>query len=326
MNADTDPIGGVSCVRAPPVLNVAAACPGMLRLTALVDLAPILIQVLILAFGLCTPTARAEQVIRFAPLPLEDPKIVHEQFGGLVDYLQEQTGVEIRWVALRDNAEIVRQFRASAIDLAYLGPLPYVILARDHPAARPLCCFRDADGETAYTCSLIMVADSGLSLERLKGVRFGLTQPYSTCGYLASSQMLATAGLSLTGDGNSFSYAGNHSAAALGVAQGKYDVAGVKTSIAGRYRHLGLDVIATSPPYPGFSLVANAATLDEPTIERLQEVVLRLDRTRHPELAGRMQAWGEQIRNGTVPHGHCDFSGVAAALTGLPWPIPEGSP
>lgn len=305
---------------APPGDTVTTSCQRAPLLTALLDLA------LALALHLCAPTAQAGQVVRFAPLPLEEPKIVHEQFEGLVNYLQEQTGFEIRWVPLSDNAEIVRQFRAGAIDLAYLGPLPYVILARDHPAARPLCCFRDADGETAYTCSLIAVGESGLSLERLKGVRFGLTQPYSTCGYLASSQMLAAAGLSLTGDGNSYSYAGNHSAAALGVAQGKYEVAGVKTSIAGRYRHLGLDVIATSPSYPGFPLVANAATLDEPTLERLQEVVLRLDRARHPELAGRMKTWGEQIRNGTVPHGHCDFSGVAAALANLPWPIPEVSP
>jgi phosphate/phosphite/phosphonate ABC transporter binding protein len=309
-------------MRTPPVLKRPRSCPSTLHQTALLDLA----LVLALALGLGTSAAQAGQVVRFAPLPLEDPRIVHEQFRGLVDFLQEQTGMEIRWVPLNDNAEIVRQFREGAIDLAYLGPLPYVMLARDDPAARALSCFRDADGETAYTCSLVANADSGLSLERLKGVRFGLTQPYSTCGYLASSQMLAAAGLTLTGDGNSFSYAGSHSAAALGVVQGKYDVAGVKTSIAGRYRHLGLDVIATSPSYPGFTLVANAATLDGPTIDRLQETVLRLDTARHPELAGRMRTWGEQIRNGTVPHSRCDFAGVAAALANLPWPIPEASP
>lgn len=310
---------------APPALRLPRWCPPTTpHLTALLGLG----LVLSLAVGLCTPAARAGQVVRFAPLPIEDPAIVHEQFRGLVDFLQEQTGLDIRWVPLSDNAEIVRQFRDGAIDLAYLGPLPYVILARDDPTARPLACFRDADGdgETGYTCSLIAIADSGLSLERLKGVRFGLTQPYSTCGYLASSQMLAAAGLTLTGDGNSFSYAGNHSAAALGVVRGKYDVAGVKTSIAGRYRHLGLDVIATSPSYPGFTLVANGATLDEPTIDRLQETVLRLDTARHPELAGRMRTWGEQIRNGAVPHDRCDFSGVAAALAKLPWPIPEANP
>jgi phosphonate transport system substrate-binding protein len=287
------------------------------------------------AFGACLalvlavltgPGAQAAQVIRFAPLPLENRKIVHEQFQGLADYLEEAAGVEIEWVRLSDYEEIVAAFRAGQVDLAYLGPLPYLILSRDCPQARPLGCFRDADGAAAYTCSLVVFGDSGLTLEGLKGVSFGLTQPYSTCGYLASSEMLATVGLTLGGDGNRFSYAGSHSEAALGVARGKYDVAGIKTSIAARYSHLNLNVIATSSPYPGFNLVANAATLDPGTLDRLQQALLRLDPATHPDLAERMKTWGEQIRNGTVPAEQCDYSGVAAALERLPWPIPAGGP
>jgi len=279
-----------------------------------------------LLLGLVAPVTQAEQVIRFAPLPEEDTKIVHEQFQGLADYLQEETGLSIRWVRLRDYADIVEQFRAGDIDLAYLGPLPYVILARDHAPTRPLCCFRDADGAAAYTCSLVVYGGSGLTLDRLKGVRFGLTQPYSTCGYLAASRMLATVGLSLTGDGNSFRYAGSHSEAALGVVQGRYDVAGIKTAIAGRYQHMDLDVIATSPAYPGFNLVANAATLDAATIERLQTALLRLDPKARPGLAERMKGWGNPVRHGTVPPNECDYSGVAGDLADLPWPIPAGRP
>lgn len=268
--------------------------------------------------------AEAQQPIRFAPLPLENLKIIHEQFQGLADYLEEATGLEIQWVRLSDYADILDQFRAGNIDLAYLGPLPYVILARDHGPTRPLCCFRDTDGAATYTCSLIVFGGSGLTLDKLKGVRFGLTQPYWTCGYLATSLMLGDVGLSLTADGNRFSYAGSHTEAALGVAQGRYDVAGIKTAIAGRYQHLDLDVIATSPPFPGFNLVANAATLDEATIQRLQEALLRLDPKTHPELAERMKNWGDPVRNGTVPPGECDYSGVAASLAKLPWPIPMG--
>lgn len=282
---------------------------------------------LLLALAAIVPlAAEAQKPIRFAPLPLENLKIIHEQFQGLADYLHEATGLEIQWVRFSDYADIIDGFRAGEVDLAYLGPLPYVILARDHPATRPLCCFRDADGSAAYTCSLVAFADSGLSLETLRGVRFGLTQPYSTCGYLATSHMLVEAGLSLTADGNRFSYAGSHSEAALGVVQGRYDVAGIKTAIAGRYSHLGLDVIATSPAYPGFNLVANAATLDQATIDRLQEALLRLDPIAHPELAARMEGWGDQIHHGTVPPDQCDYSGVAAALADLPWPIPRGVP
>ena len=268
----------------------------------------------------------AGRTIRFAPLPLEDPRIVHEQFAGLVDDIQEQTGFEIRWVHLASNEASVHPFRDGGTDLTGLGPLPLVILTRDHPATRPLCCFRDTDGATSYTCSLIALAERGLSVERLKGVRFGLTQPDSTCGDLAASQMLASVGLSLTGDGNSVRSAGNHSQAALGVVQGRYDVAGVKTSIAARYRHLGLEVIATSPNDPASPLAANAATLDAPTIARLQEVVLRLDPALHPEPAARMQTWGDPIRKGTLPHDPRDFSAAAQALAELPWPIPGAGP
>ena len=284
-----------------------------------------LVLALVLA-GLTGPAAQAAQVIRFAPLPLESHKIVQEQFQGLADYLEATAGVEIEWVRFTDNASIVAAFCAGRVDLAYLGPMPYVILSRDCPQARPLACFRDADGAAAYTCSLVVFGDSGLTLEGLKGVSFGLTQPYSTCGYLASSEMLATVGLTLGGDGNRFSYAGSHSEAALGVARGKYDVAGIKASIAARYSHLNLNVIATSSPYPGFNLVANAATLDPGTLDRLQQALLRLDPAAHPDLAERMKTWGDQIRNGTVPAEQCDYSGVAAALERLPWPIPAGGP
>jgi phosphonate transport system substrate-binding protein len=276
--------------------------------------------------GLTGPAAQAAQVVRFAPLPLENHKIVQEQFQGLTDYLEETAGVEIEWVRFTDNASIVAAFCAGQVDLAYLGPMPYVILSRDCPQARPLTCFRDADGAAACTCSLVVFGDSGLTLEGLKGVSFGLTQPYSTCGYLASSEMLATVGLTLEGDRNRFSYAGSHSEAALGVVRGKYDVAGIKTSIAARYSHLNLNVIATSSPYPGFSVVANAATLDPVTLDRLQQALLRLDPVAHPDRAEHMKTWGDQIRNGTVPAEQCDYSGVAAALERLPWPIPTGEP
>jgi phosphonate transport system substrate-binding protein len=275
---------------------------------------------------LAGPNAQAAQVVRFAPLPLEQRKIVQEQFQGLADYLEEAAGVEIEWVHLNGYEEILAAFCAGKVDLAYLGPLPYLILSRDCPQARPLGCFRDAEGAAAYTCSLVVFGDSGLTLGGLKGVRFGLTQPYSTCGYLASSEMLASVGLTLGGDGNRFSYAGSHSEAALGVARGQYDVAGIKTSIAARYRHLNLDVIATSAPYPGFNLVANAATLAPGTLDRLQQAVLRLDPAAHPEPSERMQTWGDPIRHGTVPAEQCDYSGVAAALGRLPWPIPAGGP
>ena len=277
---------------------------------------------LLLLLALTAGTAQAGQTVRFAPLPMEDEQIVHEQFHGLASYLEEATGLTLRWSYHSDNLEIVERFKAGQIDLAYLGPLPHVVLAREYAAAESLGCFRDEDGEASYTCSLLAAGDSDLTLERLRGVRIGLTQPYSTCGYLAVAQMLKGAGIALEGDGNTYLYAGSHSNAALGLARREFDVVGVKTSIGKRYLHLDLKVIATGDPYPGFALVANTATLDATTLAALRKAVLGLHPGDSPALAERMRGWPEHIRNGVVPPAQCDYRGVAAALRSLPWPIP----
>ncbi len=280
-------------------------------------------DVTLLLYGsLFAVIAQADQTIRFAPLPLEDIKIIHEQFRGLSDYLQETTGYTLEWIHLSDYADIIDRFKANEIDLAYLGPLPYVILKRDYPAAESIGCFKDEEGQTNYTCSLITWGENNLAAESITNATIGLTQPYSTCGYLSVSQMLAEAGRKLDGDGNSFSYAGSHSAAALGVARGEYDVAGVKTTIAKRYEHLNTKIIATSRPYPGFALVANKNTLNKETFNRLKAALLKLNLQNNPELQERITSWGKQIRNGIAPPQECDYKNVSDALHGLPWPIP----
>jgi phosphonate transport system substrate-binding protein len=280
----------------------------------------------LLCFAVCAlPVARGE-TIRFAPLPLEDRRIIHEQFSGLAEHLSQSTGAAVEWVFFDDYAEILRAFRDGKVDLAYLGPLPFVVLRRIASAAEPLACFRDADGAASYTCSLVTFGGSGVQLDNVRGRHIGLTQPYSTCGYLAVSELLGSAGRALDRDGNRFSYAGSHSKAALGVVRGAYDLAGVKTAIARRYEHLNLDCIAESRPYPGFTLSANTATLSDETLAKLRLAARALDPTRNPDAAEITAAWAPQIRNGTVAPELCDYDGIAAALEKLPWPIPGAEP
>jgi phosphonate transport system substrate-binding protein len=257
-------------------------------------------------------------VIRFAPLPLEDRKIMHEQFQGMVDYLRAETGLSIEMVYLSDYADIIEHFRHNQIDLAYLGPLPYVILKKQFSAAEPLVCFRDVSGAASYSCSLVAYGDSDLKIDSLKGKHFGLTQPYSTCGYLAVSEILGQAGRSLERDGNSYQYAGSHSKAALGVAQGEFDVAGVKTAIAKRYLHLDLHIIGESRRYPGFTLVANSNKLNPASQAKLKQALLALQPISHPQDRVRVSTWGAHLRQGAVEPSQCDYQAVAEALQRAP--------
>lgn len=276
---------------------------------------------LLLAALATGPRAEAPP-IRFAPLPLEDGGVIHEQFLGLTDYLSEALGRRIQWVSFEDYARLIAAFAAGEVDLTYLGPLPLVILTREDSGAEPLGCFRDADGAASYTCALVAFGGDGITAARLENRTIGLTQPYSTCGYLAVSEMLAGLGTGLDRDGNRFDYAGSHSKAALGVVEGRYELAGVKTAIAHRYAHLDLRILAESRPYPGFALVANSHTLDAETRTGLRTALLRLDPSADPRLAERMRGWGKALSQGTIPAADCDYARVSEALTRLPWPIP----
>ncbi len=261
-------------------------------------------------------------VIRFAPLIQENQSIAIEQFKDFAEYLSQALSVQIEWVFLTDYAAVLKAFQQGKIDLAYLGPLPYVLLKRNYTAAQPLACVVDTDGMATLRCALVSFnGEPPATVRDIVNMRIALTQPYSTCGYLNAAQLLAAAGRDLNGDGNRFDYVGSHSLAALGVVAGDYAVASIKMSIAQRYAHLNLKILAISPPYPGFSLVVNTATVNQPLQTVLQQVLLSLTPSNKPEL----MHWGLPLRYGLVPPEQCgDYTQIDDALKLISWPLPSG--
>jgi phosphonate transport system substrate-binding protein len=249
---------------------------------------------------------------------MEGKKILQERFFGLVAYMSEALDRDIEVVDFLDYGDLLKAFHEDRVDLAFLGPLPYSLLSRVDQGVEPVACFREPGGSSSYTCSLVVSGEKPVDLANAKELHIGLTQPYSTCGYLAVSLMLKQAGRSLEEEGIRYSYAGNHTAAALGVARGEYDLAGVKTVIAERYRHLDLQVIAESPAFPGFGLYANRRELSQQTIHRLREAMLMLDPSASEKAVGQMQQWGVSLLHGTSQPSHCDDASLKGALKGLP--------
>ncbi|MDI6749065.1 MAG: PhnD/SsuA/transferrin family substrate-binding protein [Rhodocyclaceae bacterium] len=266
----------------------------------------IILAVLFLAAGV-----RAEEW-RFAPLPMENPETVVAAWKPLLDYLAEKLGVTIRIDYSTSYAELLDKFAAGKLDLAYLGPLPYVELKKRLGAAEPLVHFKEKNGESFYTCALVTNADSGLRIERLVGKRIALTQPLSTCGYLATDGMLREKGSSL--DKNRYRYLDKHDAVALAVSRGEYDAGGVKTAIARKYAHLGVVVLAESRPFPGFALVAHAGRIDPARRAQLVKLLSEVD----PAIR---QSWGEPIRHGAIAARDGDYDAVRRYLPAQP--IPE---
>jgi phosphonate transport system substrate-binding protein len=190
--------------------------------------------------------------------------------------------------------------------MAYLGPLPYVLLKQRHDFVEPLVFFNEPDGEPFYSCAIVAWNPLGVSLERISSRRaFALTSPLSTCGVLSVEAMLTRSNQSLREHTSKF--LGKHDAVALSVVRGEFDYGGVKESIGRAYAHLGLEVIALTPPLPGFALVVNTQKLSQAKQNTLKKALLGASKEA-------MKQWGGSISHGTIEAHDEDYQRVRGLL------------
>lgn len=250
----------------------------------------------------------AQPPLRFAPLPMVSDEAMRQEYLAPLRHLEGKLGRNLELVHTRDYQALIERFRRNEIDLAILGPLPYVMLSQDYTDAVPLVRFLEADGRDRYTCALVVFGHSPLRPADLAGKRLALPDPLSTCGDVGMGAILATAGVSL--DKTQRSYLDRHDAVALAVILDQADAGGLKTSIARKYASLGLKILLESPPYPGFVLVANRQTVDEATQEQLRRILLGLQPAKNPADALLMRNWGVTMRFGAVPVEDDDYASL----------------
>jgi phosphonate transport system substrate-binding protein len=253
-------------------------------------------------FWLCalSPVCAAG-TIRFAPLPMASLEHMTREYLPFLDYLEKQTGQTFELAYHASYETLLDALSAGQVDLAYLGPLPYVALTERSHNMQPVVQFLDAQGESNYTCALVHFADQPLTLihpDRIQ--RFALTQPLSTCGYLMVEAYLQAQGESLENEQHEYTYVGSHEDVALKVILGRYDVGGLKTQIAQRYHHLGLRVIDETSPMPGFVLVANTDTLDTAITDQIRMALLELKPLENPSDAEVVRGWSANLKYGSI--------------------------
>lgn len=261
----------------------------------------ILRAVLLLLFSSLVPVPASAETLTFSPMLVEKPETVANQWRPVLDHLEKTLGADIRIVFQPDHAKIVEKFRRGEIDLAYLGPLPYLELKKTFPAAEPVAHIREADGRAKYTCAIVALAERRFAIAALRDKTIALTQPLSTCGYLGTDGILRQAGSGL--EYNRYRYLGSHENVALAVARGDYDAGGLKTVVGQRYEHLGVRVIAESEALPSFALIANARKLSPARIERIRKALV--------SVAPAMRAgWGGALQHGFESASDRDYDGM----------------
>ena len=256
------------------------------------------------------PIMAQARTLVFAPLPMESRETVLKQFMPLARYLEERLGCTIVFDYSENYAQILEKFELGRLDLAYLGPLPYVSLRARDKMATPLVHFREASGDPLYTCAIVALADRRLDLSRLENRRVALTQPLSTCGFLSTNGLLRGHGSRL--ERNLYRYVKKHDEVAKAVVRGEFELGGLKTAIGRKYAHLGLSILAETPPLPSFALVGNSGSLSREEQDAIREILVGLDPLgRDREM---LSIWGENIRHGAVPAKDEDYEPVRVLL------------
>lgn len=247
------------------------------------------------------------QTYVFAPLPMEEPEAVIRQYKPFLAHLERETGLHFQIAYSKDYAELLRKFRDGEVDIAYLGPLPYVELKAAYPAAEPVVHFLERSGKAKFTCALFTAGEDNPKAKSGKA-RVALTQPLSTCGYLAADALLALQHNDI--ELLRYRYIGKHDEAVLSVARGDFEWGAAKTSIVRRYENLGIRIVRETAELPSFSLVANSKRMPQQHLDAIRKALLNLRPLASPADASYTTTWGENVRYGALPATDADFDPV----------------
>lgn len=216
-------------------------------------------------------SANDTSTINFAPLPTKKADKNIKDFLSMNSYLEDKLSLKFNYIYKKDYSDILQGFKNQTIDLAYLGPLPLLLLNKQYQHAEPIVAFKSKNGSSKYRCVLAKFKkDTFIKDWRIK---VALTQPLSTCGFLMTSKLLKEQ-YNVDLNEQQYHYTMSHTNALLAVMKGEFLLAGAKDSIAEKFKSLGMEIIAQSELLPGFSLVANKKTLSAKQINAIRDSLL----------------------------------------------------
>lgn len=186
-------------------------------------------------FGLSLPVfvhAAADpdpQTLKVALLPDENASTIIKNNQGLKDYLEAQLGKKVELIVTTDYSSMIEAMRHGRLDLAYFGPLSYV-LARQKSEIEPFAALK-VKGSTTYQSVVIANISSGVNaIGDIKGKNMAYGDKVSTSSHLIPKSVLAEQGLDAGRDYKEH-FVGSHDAVALAVQNGHAQAGGLSRPI-----------------------------------------------------------------------------------------------
>lgn len=180
--------------------------------------ATILLSILLIISVGCKKTEE-ENVLRVGLIPNENHEEMLTINEPLKLHLEKALDMKVELFVAADYVGVIEAMNAGKLDIAYYGPLTYV-LAKDKTGAIPLVKAL-VKGEPTYHSVIITRKDSGIeAVEDLRGKTFAFGDPASTSSHLMPNAMLREKGIIPETD-LEMQFTGGHDAVALTVFNGQ---------------------------------------------------------------------------------------------------------
>ena len=215
-----------------------------------------------------------------ALIPDENAATVIQDNQGLKDFLNEKLGKDIELVVTTDYSSMIEAARNDRIDLAYFGPLSYV-LAKSKSEIEPFAA-RIKGGTKTYNSCLIGNTKAGVTdFDSIKGKTFAFGDPASTSSRLFPELTLKENGL-IKGDDYEGVFLGAHDAVALAVQNGNAQAGGLACPILESLQEKGMiddtkvTLIAKTAPIPQYPWTMRSS-LNPELKETIRTAFIELD-------------------------------------------------
>lgn len=218
--------------------------------------------------------------LRVALLPDENAATIIQNAQPLKAYLEKTLDKPVELIVTTDYSSMIEAMRFGRIEVAYFGPLSYVLAKSRAPGIEPFAV-GVAKGSPTYRSVLIAHADGPVkSIADIRGTTVGFGDNASTSSHLIPRALLARNGLIGEND-YKFVHLGTHDAVARAVQAGQVQAGGLSEEIFKRLVAKGtvdsnkVRVIAVSDPIPNYPLVLQG-NLDPTLKEAIRKAFLDL--------------------------------------------------
>lgn len=139
---------------------------------------------------------RDPRILKVAVLPDESPSTLIKKNEGFKKYLETALGKEIELVVTTDYSSMIEAMRHGRLDLAYFGPLSYVLAKQKSKLSIEAYAAQINKGTPTYTAVIIANVAAGVnSLKEIQHKNMAYGDKASTSSHLIPKGMLMDKGL-----------------------------------------------------------------------------------------------------------------------------------